>query len=353
LAVSGSGMASFADAAGEHAYFVAANQHVHQLYYNNSSWSDQDLTTSTNGALAVSGSGMTSFADAAGEHAYFVATNQHVHQLYFNNSSWSDQDLTAFTNGALAVSGSGMASFADAAGEHAYFVATNQHVHQLYFNNSRWSDQDLTAITNGALATSPGGMASFADGAGEHAFYLGSTVFTSLAITIATGNDDARSDTELTASFPDEPTICLKPSNNASPDAVCNNGGSATDQNGKQSWGNWTSSAQKFSLATGETATQLGAISINLIEHNNGFETDDNWDIQGITVTGFDAQGNSTLLLNMSNPQVSGNSNNCMARLKGAPNPSSVTYTLSASNPTGSNLWDTTFGPTPPGSCPQ
>jgi hypothetical protein len=170
---------------------------------------------------------------------------------------------------------------------------------------------------------------------------------------VLTGNDDARSDTELTVSLPGEPGICLKPSNNANADGVCNNGGSAKDQNGQQSWNNWTSSAQKFNLANPETLTQLGKITINLIEHNSGFESDDNWDIQGITVTGFDSQGNATLLLNMSNPRNSNNNDNCMARLKGAPNPSSVTYTLSSTNPTGSNLGNPTFGPTPPGSCPQ
>ncbi len=360
LAISGTGMAGFSDSYGEHVYFLTANQHVHQLYFDNSSWTDQDLTATTNGALANPGTGLAAFSDSFGEHAYFVATNQHVHQLYYDNGNWTDQDLTSTTNGSLANLDSGVAVFLDTAGEHATFVATNQHVHQLFYNNSSWSDQDLTGFANGALANPVTSMSGFHDTPGEHAFYVApataaasATPFTSLNINIATGNDDARSDTELTATFPDEPSICLKPSNNAAPDPVCANGGSATDQNGKQDWGNWTSSAQQFSLTTAETVEQLGTITINLIEHNNGLETDDNWDIQGITVTGVDSQGNSTVVLNLSNPQVSGNSNNCIARLKGPPNPSSVTYNLSASNPTGSNLANPTFGPTPPGSCPQ
>lgn len=172
-------------------------------------------------------------------------------------------------------------------------------------------------------------------------------------ITIATGNDDARSDTELWAMLPGELFICLKPSNNAEPDGVCNNGGSATDKNNNQSWNNWTTSAQSFPLPTPQTLDALNTITIQLIEHNSGFEGDDNWDIQGMTVTMTESNGKTTKVLEMSNPPNSNNSNNCMARLKGAPNHSAVTYNLSAKDPGGSNHSNPAFGPTPPGSCPQ
>ena len=175
------------------------------------------------------------------------------------------------------------------------------------------------------------------------------TDFVSVAVTIVTGNDDARKDTELWATFGGAPPVCLKPSNNASADSVCNNGSSATDQNGNQDWGNGSSNAQHFTLATPQ-ALDGETVTIQLIEHNSGFETDDNWDIQGISVTGTDSVSNNTLLLNISVPL---NGDNCIARLKGSPNPSSVTYNLSGSNPATSNLSNPTFGPTPPGSCPQ
>lgn len=175
------------------------------------------------------------------------------------------------------------------------------------------------------------------------------TAIVSVVITIGTGNDNARKDSELWATFTGEPAICLKPSNNADSDGTCNNGGSAADQNGHQDWGNFTSSTQTFTLATPQ-ALDGGALTIQLIEHNSGFEGDDNWDIQSISATGVDSMGNSSLLLSMSNP---GGGNSCMARLKGSPNPSSVTYNLSVANPATSNLSNPTFGPTPPGSCPQ
>jgi hypothetical protein len=145
-------------------------------------------------------------------------------------------------------------------------------------------------------------------------------------ITVATGNDDARSDTELWATINGEPAFCLKPSNNANSDGVCNNGGSAHDQNGNQSWNNFTSSAQTFPLVTPQPLSAINSLTIQLFEHNSGFESDDNWDIQGITVVLTDSTGATKTVLNVSNPNNGGN--NCIARLKGSPNSTTVKFGL-------------------------
>ena len=75
----------------------------------------------TGGALATAGSGLTSFVNGSQQHAFFVGANHHVHQLYFNGSSWVDQDLTVMTGSALATAGGGLASFADATGQHVFY----------------------------------------------------------------------------------------------------------------------------------------------------------------------------------------------------------------------------------------
>jgi hypothetical protein len=147
-------------------------------------------------------------------------------------------------------------------------------------------------------------------------------------ITVATGNDDARSDTELQASINGEPAFCLKPSNNASSDGVCDNGGSARDQNGNQSWNNWTSSRQTFPLVTPQPLAAIASLTIRLFEHNSGFEGDDNWDIQGVTVTLIDSTGAATTVIDLSNPR---NGNNCIARLKGSPNSTAAAFGLNGS----------------------
>jgi hypothetical protein len=148
-------------------------------------------------------------------------------------------------------------------------------------------------------------------------------------ITVQTGNDDARSDTELQATINGEPAFCLKPSNNANSDGVCNNGGSAHDQNGNQSWNNFTSSAQTFNLVTPQPLSAINSLSISLFEHNSGFESDDNWDIQGITVVLTDTTGATHTVINISNPN---NGNNCIARLKGSPNSTTVAFGLNGTS---------------------
>jgi len=148
-------------------------------------------------------------------------------------------------------------------------------------------------------------------------------------ITLATGNDDARSDTELWGTINGEPPFCLKPSNNANSDGVCNNGGSARDQNGNQSWDNWTSTTENFNLASPQPSTSINTFTIQLLEHNSGFEGDDNWDIQGITVVLTDTTGASTTVLTLSNPK---NGDNCVARLKGSPNSTTVAFGLNGTN---------------------
>lgn len=151
-------------------------------------------------------------------------------------------------------------------------------------------------------------------------------------ITVSTGNDNARSDTELWATINGEPAFCLKPSNNANPDSVCDNGGGAKDLNGNQSWNNWTSSAQTFFLATPEPLSAIKFLTIQLLEHNSGTEGDNNWDIQGITVVLTDTTNATHTVLNMSNPHDPNNSNNCIARLKGSPNSTTVAFGLNGTN---------------------
>jgi len=159
---------------------------------------------------------------------------------------------------------------------------------------------------------------------------------------IGTGNDNARSDTELQAVMPGVPAICLKPSNNADADSVCANGGSAQDQQGNQEWKNFTTSTQTFGFPAPVPAASLKTLQLTLFEHNNGGETDDNWDIQNITVIATDINNNTAPLLNVGNPP---NGDNCIVRLTGKI--PSFTFALSQGNPTGAN-------PTiPPGSCPQ
>ena len=127
--------------------------HIHHLWYNNIDWQDQDLTAKTNGGTATSGGGVAAFSTPGGQfHVYYVdSTYSHLHQLYYNGHSWSDQDLTGLTGGPTAypynVSGFGVGNY-----QYVYYVGTDNHVHETYYVDN-WTDIDLTAGLDANLAS--------------------------------------------------------------------------------------------------------------------------------------------------------------------------------------------------------
>jgi hypothetical protein len=174
LALSTSPLTSFNTAGGGHAvYYLGSNQHVYELYWNGSSWSNGDVTAATGNTLASSTGGLTSWLNSAGAHAtYFVGANQHIYELYWNGSTWTKADLTAATGNTLASTGTQLTGFNTTGGGHAiYYLGTNQHVYELYWNGSSWSNGDVTAATGNTLASSTGGLTSFLDSGGGHATY--------------------------------------------------------------------------------------------------------------------------------------------------------------------------------------
>jgi hypothetical protein len=136
--------------------------HVHHLWYNNNNWQDEDLTVETGAPLPYSVAGITAFHTTPNQqlHVYYVANfPQHVHQLYYNGTSWSDEDLTAATGAPDA--GDGISGFNIGNYQYVFYVGLfDTHVHELSYVNN-WTDTDLTATVGGPLATF-GGFVAFA-----------------------------------------------------------------------------------------------------------------------------------------------------------------------------------------------
>lgn len=161
-------LTGFADSLGEHVFYTGADQHIHQLYGHNG-WTNQDLTSTTPGAVALEvGSALTSFADSLGEHVFYEDANQHIHQLYGHNG-WVDQDMTNIA-GAGPEAMTAMTSFADSLGEHFFFVGTDGNIYQLYGHNT-WIVQNLTPFYTNTVAPDTL-LSSFSDGVGEHVSYF-------------------------------------------------------------------------------------------------------------------------------------------------------------------------------------
>lgn len=75
-------------------------QYVHQLSYNGSSWTDQNLGGA---AVETNGTGIAAFNTTPNDqtHVYYSSPVAYAiddaHQLFFNGFNWADQDLTLLT----------------------------------------------------------------------------------------------------------------------------------------------------------------------------------------------------------------------------------------------------------------
>ena len=209
-------------------------QHIHELYYNNADWVDSDLTSQTGGPV-VYPQGVAAFYTTPNDqfHVYYASNGDyHVHQLFFNGSSWSDSDLTALTGGAIASNSAGMSGFSIADAQYVYFCSDDFSLHEysygdggnfnwvdralpiggysgtcgfapvgivayatangqrhvyyeapysaagrtiyhLYFNGSKWVRQNLTAVTKGEKAQGATWMSGFANANDQYVFFQG------------------------------------------------------------------------------------------------------------------------------------------------------------------------------------
>jgi hypothetical protein len=128
-------------------HYVAADHHVHDLFYYDGRWQDADLTMITGGPDA-DGSALTIAFDPVwqGMRTHYVARDNHVHELFlYNGRWWQDADLTQITGGPNAL-GRGIAIAFDPASNFTRtdYVAADYHVHELAYTGGRWNDKDLT-----------------------------------------------------------------------------------------------------------------------------------------------------------------------------------------------------------------
>jgi hypothetical protein len=158
-----------------HVYYLDADAHVRQLFSpDGSKWQDQDLSSLTGGTTAA-GNWMSGFNIANFQYLYFVATDKHVHQFLYNNSSWSDRDLTALSKTLPATVGVQALVIPGTKKLRVYLQASNGHLLQLASSNgTTWSGTDLTKKAKAPLADAGDQIAAFATTPDKalHIFYV-------------------------------------------------------------------------------------------------------------------------------------------------------------------------------------
>lgn len=151
----GSNLVAFTTSPTLHVYYTSVDSHVHQLFATNgTNWQDADLTAATGGPVATPGYGMAGFNIGNLQYVYYLATNNHIHQLFYNNASWTDEDLTALTKTSPTAGFSNLSAFVIPGTKkmRVYFVSgKNRHIMQLAStNNGKWATSDLTKKAKGS-----------------------------------------------------------------------------------------------------------------------------------------------------------------------------------------------------------
>jgi hypothetical protein len=149
----------------QYVYYLATNNHIHQLFYNNASWTDEDLTALTKTSPTAGFSNLSAFVIPGTKkmRVYFVSANhRHITQLAStNNGKWSSSDLTKNAKGS--VPDEQIVAFPSASGGkvNVYYVA-GHNVNRIYQPTATsWANEDLTALTSGGVADSIDQLAGF------------------------------------------------------------------------------------------------------------------------------------------------------------------------------------------------
>jgi hypothetical protein len=163
-------------------FYIAANQHVYELFNQGpGSWFIEDLTSNTGAPAAATGGGFTSFVDTSNSafitHVFYEGTNGHVYELYCSCNSggaWHWDDPTSLAGAPVATSGSALTSFIDSTVMHVFYLGTDNHVHELYWTGgTAWHKDDPTSLAGAPVATSGSALTSFVDGSGiMHVLYF-------------------------------------------------------------------------------------------------------------------------------------------------------------------------------------
>jgi hypothetical protein len=163
----------------------AFGEHVHQLYYDNSNWTDTDLTSLTGGPSPAF-VGMTAFNTTPNNdlHVFYISySDSHVHELFYNGSSWVDADITSATGGVPAATSwflVPISGFALGNAQYVYFCGNDDDVHEYSYGdggNWNWVDQNLNALAVGGGAancsTFSNGLVAYATpgNSQRHVFY--------------------------------------------------------------------------------------------------------------------------------------------------------------------------------------
>lgn len=196
---------------------------------------------------------------------------------------------------------------------------------------------DITSGNNGAFNALPG--YDLVTGWGSPQPGLIATLnpspalnFTQLQVVVYTGSDDLRPDSDLEVAFKGVANLapfCLMRSNNGKPSGICT-GNVYGDVNGLQGWPSWSTQTLTYTNRFANwTWAGKGTMTLTQSSHNNGLETNDNWDVQAMSVTLSNPMTSTSVTLfdsgDFNSPHIGGT---CYWRFKPTGSPPTVKQTF-------------------------
>src|SRR5439155_10935172 len=74
---------------------IASDQHIHQAWWNGSTWNSNDPTAGCGCTLPEFGTALTGYFWGGNAILDFIGTDQHVHQVWWTGSQYQNNDWTA------------------------------------------------------------------------------------------------------------------------------------------------------------------------------------------------------------------------------------------------------------------
>ena len=160
----------------QHVIYRGTDNHIHELWWDSSGWHHNDLTNASPGAPAAASSPGAYMFNAQGtQHVIYRGADNHIHELWWNSDGWHHNDLTVAAANAPAAAGDPIGYLFDAQGtQHVIYRGTGNHIHELWWDSSGWHHNDLTNASPGAPAavSNPGAYMFNAQGT-QHVIYRG------------------------------------------------------------------------------------------------------------------------------------------------------------------------------------
>jgi len=181
-AAAGSALAGYILGTTQYVSYLGNDNHVHELWWDGTSWHHNDLTLAVTGGPApnaAAGSALAGSVVGSTQHVIYLETDNHVHELWWDGTNWHHNDLTLAVIGGPApnaVAGSALAAYVLGAAYDVIYQGADNHVHELWWDGTNWHHDDLTlAVVGGPAPNAAAGsaLAGYILGTAPHVIYRG------------------------------------------------------------------------------------------------------------------------------------------------------------------------------------